>query len=534
MFMSKAKMFFSLTAIGVLCAAAPSKMAGCDQQTRQAPLGPRAPVGPGGRYDYDFPAEEQSPPPGHFTLNDQNIEAAITSALLFDEGVPSQRITVEVKDGIAKLSGVVETLRIKQRAAELALAIKGVRSVVNDLDVYPTDIAAKELATDVRNTLLLDPATEAYEVTVEADDQGAVTLDGTVDSWQEKKLATRLAASVQGVREVENNISVIPASARPDSEILDEIRERLDMDVRVDDSLIDVQVDDGRVRLSGAVDSAAAKSRAITDCWVAGVQAVDGSELKVKWYPLAQLRAIRHQPVVKSDTKIEKTIRKAFRYDPRVKSYKPLVLSQDGVVTLTGTVGDLLAKKAAAQIARFTAGVKRIRNHIRVEPKKVLEDAEIKQRVIEKLKSSPFVQRHDITVTVNNGVVYLDGTVNSRFEKGRAGFLASTVYGVVEVKNYLVLSDQWTRTPDWVLEERVKSNLYWSPYVNIDRIAVEVDDGAVSLVGRVENWFARRKAIANAWKAGPRTVHDKLRVGLKSKWCLPLPAAPAATRSATR
>jgi osmotically-inducible protein OsmY len=494
--------------------------ASCDQPV---PRGPAAPTGPGGRYVYNPDLEEKEEQPAHYAMTDQNVEAAVASAMLADEGVPSQQIDVTVEDRIVKLTGMVKTLAQKQRAADLAAAIKGVRSVVNNLKVKPTTLSDGKLKERVEAALTLDPTVNGFEISVTVE-EGVATLEGNVDSRQEMELAEDVAARVAGIGAIQNKIKVSPAKERPDDEILNEVVAGLEMDVRVDPSLLQVSVEDGKVMLAGVVGSAAAKSRAIENAWVAGVDEVDATNLEAEWRPLADLRRIRHTPVNRPDSKIEKAIKSAFRYDPRVKAFKPMVVSQDGVVTLTGMVGNLPAKHAAANIARHTAGVRHVRNLLRVRIEKTPADDVIKKQIQAKLEDSPLVQRHELKVTVDGGVVYLDGSVDSRYQKGQAGFLASTVPGVVAVKNYLVITGDLRREPDWILEERIESNLYWNPEIDSYGITVEVSNGAAKLVGEVESWYERRMAVEAAWRAGPRAVHDKLRVTEKLRWSGPPPA----------
>lgn len=60
---------------------------------------------------------------------------------------------------------------------------------------------------DVCERLTDAPEVDASEITVEAKD-GEVTLSGTINSREEKRLAERIAASVRGVRDVINRLRV--------------------------------------------------------------------------------------------------------------------------------------------------------------------------------------------------------------------------------------------------------------------------------------------------------------------------------------
>ncbi len=70
-------------------------------------------------------------------LTDANIENAVERQLLSDQAVPAYRITVESENGIVSLAGTVGNILAKERARNVTEAVKGVRSVVNMIQVSP-------------------------------------------------------------------------------------------------------------------------------------------------------------------------------------------------------------------------------------------------------------------------------------------------------------------------------------------------------------------------------------------------------------
>ena len=67
-------------------------------------------------------------------------------------------------------------------------------------------------------------------------------------------------------------------------------------------------------------------------------------------------------------------------------------------------------------------------------------DAEIHEAVHTMLAGDPWLDESRITITVSNGYVTLDGTVDSFFEKRVAGDHASDVKGVKNVLNNLAIT----------------------------------------------------------------------------------------------
>jgi osmotically-inducible protein OsmY len=442
------------------------------------------------------------------TLDDARVKSAIEDDFLTDATVPFHSIDVAVLNGIVTLSGKVDTLLARDRAVDLARSIKGVRSVVNDLEVKPIPRSDADLHRDIEQALAADPAADSYEVKVSVA-EGVATLEGTVDSWQEKRVVGRVAEGVKGVRKVDNDLTFRIPAARPDGEIQAEIRDRLHWDARVDDGLVSVAVNDGEVRLSGAVGSALERAYARGDAWVPGVKNVDDSDLKVEWWARDEMR--RDKYVFKPDDQIRKAVEDAFLYDPRVLSFKPTVEVDDGTVTLSGVVGNAEARRAAANDARNTVGVLMVRNHLQVRPASHVEDATITRNVRQALSRDPMLDRYGIVVSTLDGEVTLSGEVDSRFEKRRAGDDAATVAGVVDVRNRLDVQPAIARS-DREIEQNVENQLIWSPFVDPSEVHVTVDDGVATLTGTVDTWMEYSQAARSAREGGAASVRNELKV----------------------
>lgn len=444
-------------------------------------------------------------------VNDTTITWEVMSKLIEDESVDSHFIDVEVNKGIVTLTGSVDNLLAKERATEVAETVKGVRSVVNLIEVKPVVRSDEQIKEDLQRALLSDPATELYEITSVEVEHGVATLRGTVESWQEQRLCMHVAKGIKGVREVQNEIAVELKMDRPDDEIEAEIRRRLQWDVWVDDALIDVAVKDGEVALRGKVGSASEKSRAFGDALVAGVTTVDSSELGIDWALRDKMRK-RGEYIPTSDEDIEKAIEQAFVYDPRVSSCDTHVEVADGVTTLSGLVGSLKAKSAAEEDAESTVGVWRVKNYLKVWPAAQPTDEVIAERVKDAFSRDPYLSLREIALSVKNGKVYLYGTVESSFERAHAEEAASNVKGVVAIKNNLDVYETWRWKTDWEITEDIEDELFWSPFVDGDEVHVSVKDGTATLTGTVDTWRERGAAADNAYDGGAKEVRNYLKV----------------------
>jgi hyperosmotically inducible periplasmic protein len=131
------------------------------------------------------------------------------------------------------------------------------------------------------------------------------------------------------------------------------------------------------------------------------------------------------------------------------------------VVTLSGEVATAEQKAHAEDLAKNTTGVLSVNNKLAINPDKskgltetagektkegydetkgALGNARITSEVKLKFAADDTVKALNIDVDTSNGVVTLNGTVNSKAELQKAIQLAKTVDGVKEVKSNLTIA----------------------------------------------------------------------------------------------
>ncbi|MFW5856241.1 MAG: BON domain-containing protein [Planctomycetota bacterium] len=442
-------------------------------------------------------------------LDDQEIALAVENELLYDEGVNPHNMDISVYDGVVKLEGTADHLLAKRRAVRLAGGVRGVRSIVDMLEVHvPAGQTDAELRNAVAAALVRDPAVERDAISISAE-AGRVTLAGQASSWQERRIAGAAVAGVDGVRAIENEIEVPETQHRPDGEIREDILRRFEIDVWLDAERFTVDVEDGRVLLAGTVGSLDERRRAIEAAWVAGVELVNAENLAVD--PLLRSTAPRRAAdPIRSDESIREAVRDALLFHPRVHSFNPDIHVEDGVVTLSGSVENLPARQAAGQVAEDTVGVVWVRNRLKVRPFTTPGDPVLKERVAEALAADPYVDRNDIRIRVRNGRATLKGDVGSYFNVRQAQRVAERVAGVVDVRNRLRGAAGPPRMhqekTDPQLVRDVRDQLRWNPYLGGAGVEVRADEGVVSLAGTVEDYRAVRAAVDEALSAGARQV----------------------------
>lgn len=481
-----------------------------------------------------FPVAFASP-----VVSDKSITDAVEDELINDAGVQADNIDVFTDDGIVTLKGRVNNILARERATVLARIVKGVRAVVNEIKVIPPVLYNfRQIKEEVEDALLLDPATESYEIDV-AVRNNIVTLTGTVHSRKEKELCELVAKGVKGVMDVENKINIDWDRKRTDSEIEKEITKILEWDVFVDHRDVNVKVDKGNVILSGVVGSAAEKYLAAENSYVSGVKSVDNSKLEVSgWQRDGDLT--RNKYSIKPAEEIRDAVKDALLQDPRVHLSDIVVevIPESRMVILRGTVDNLKARETAAQDARNTAGVSSVKNRIKVRPDQKIGDNRIKDRLISAFRRDPYLTGYEIRINVVNGIVDLNGMVDTSFEKLQAHDVTSRVKGVINVDNNLIVknfSNTYTFDP-WVNDyflydfywygnmrrypaksdseilNNIKKELFWSSFVDEDQVEVKVDDGIATLKGRVYSWLEYNTALKNAYEGGAIYVYNELTV----------------------
>lgn len=462
-------------------------------------------------------------------ISDPQVSTAIINKLQESPPIDASRIEVITDLGIVRLKGIVSNLLAAQKAEEIALAIAGVKGVVNLLEVKEKLVSDEKIKDRIEDQLTQPSAPTIENLRVMVAD-GKVQMSGVAHSWQEANLAGDIVAAIYGVTQLDNNIDFEPKENRPDDRIAAEIEKMLKMNARIDGDLIEVKVSDGNVKLSGVVGSAWEKMYAQKIAWVSGVNDVQAGKLNVeKWARDKAFRQKKYEGMTSGEQK--QAIMDAFLYDPRVFSADVNVSVEGGIATLTGEADNLKAKKAAAETAKNIVGIWQVKNEIKIKPEEnVTADSAISESLEEAYQWDAYLNEDLIDVTVYEDTVYLDGAVDNFYEKYLAEDIANRIAGVEDVNNRLTVDDDYPigYYNDWFPEENaiplkagktddeikedIKDQYVWSPFVDADEIAVSVSKGQATLKGTVESYEEYRYAEKNAYEAGAIFVDNNLKV----------------------
>jgi osmotically-inducible protein OsmY len=212
-----------------------------------------------------------------------------------------------------------------------------------------------------------------------------------------------------------------------------------------------------------------------------------------------------------SNEQLQSNVADELRWDPRLDSAGISVTAQNGAVTLRGTVGSFLEKRAAKKATERVAGVTAVENelevHLLTESRRV--DADLRGDILRALALNANVP-DTVDAEVDNGFVTLTGTAVWEYQRDAAKETAGNVRGVIEVWDRVELTGPG---PDpGALGSQIRDAFTRRAVLDANGLTVATSpNGAVTLSGSVRSWSEHDEALAAAWAApGVRDVQDRI------------------------
>lgn len=199
---------------------------------------------------------------------DHELKTNVLAELVWEPSISADHIGVTAKDGVVTLSGHVETYWQKLAAERAAGRVKGVKALVEEIEVRLPSHAKRaddEIAAAAVSRLAWDAALTGHPIKAKVE-KGYVTLTGNVDWHFEHEAAADAVRSLAGVTGVANQTKV---KARPDTaSISGDIMRALHRSWYFDDN-VNVSTIGGKVHLTGEVDTWSDWQTAGATAWAA-------------------------------------------------------------------------------------------------------------------------------------------------------------------------------------------------------------------------------------------------------------------------
>ncbi len=207
---------------------------------------------------------------------------------------------------------------------------------------------------------------------------------------------------------------------------------------------------------------------------------------------------MKSQVLFRTDDELRDDVLPELDWDPEVPSGKVGVAVEDGVVKLTGFVETYAQKASAEKAAKSPYGVRAVANDIHIKPEFQKTDPDIAKDALHALESHVNVPDKDITVTVKDGWITLEGEVEWMYQKDAAESAVRYLQGVKGVSNQIEVKPKVSTTQ---VQAKIEEALRRSAEVDARRIRVEADNNKVILSGNVRSSIERDEAARAAWAA---------------------------------
>ena len=217
------------------------------------------------------------------------------------------------------------------------------------------------------------------------------------------------------------------------------------------------------------------------------------------------------------DNEIKEAVKRAIAHelarDPGPGPNAVEVVTQQGGITLSGTIGTLSAEDRVVASAARIKGVRSVVDLLRV-PQSAESDDALREQIDDALANDAATRDGNVMVHVSNGAATLAGTTDSWQRKQLFERRAGEIAGVGSVRNDIAIEttdSQSDAEVGFAIKQRMKDDNKLDGYP----IDVTVLGGTVRITGTVASAAQKTRALQDAWVSGVKDVDP---TGVEVKW----------------
>lgn len=215
---------------------------------------------------------------------------------------------------------------------------------------------------------------------------------------------------------------------------------------------------------------------------------------------------------MKTDQQLKQDVIDELDWEPAVDASQIGVEVKDGIVTLAGRVDSFTEKWQAERATQRVSGVKglAVAMDVNLPGMSNRTDADIARSVENTLLWLSYLPANAVKVMVENGWVTLSGEVEWNYQRLEAANVVRDLMGVRGLTENIGIKPRAARSS---IKTEIEAALRRRVDANLQDIMVAVNNGDVTLSGRVQSIWDRERAREVAWSSqGVKHVNDDLRI----------------------
>jgi hyperosmotically inducible protein len=245
----------------------------------------------------------------------------------------------------------------------LALIVAAMALLMTSVPVFASKMD-DDIESSAKKSYVFETYLKADDIKIQAED-GVVSLTGTVSEESHKSLAQETVAGLPGVKSVDNRLEVKGASPveKSDAWLKAKVKTTLLFHRNVS-AMTEVNTKDGTVTLHGDATSQAQKD--LTTEYVKDVEGV--KDVKNEMTVLKTSKTTEQTTGEKiDDASITAQVKMSLLFHRSTSALNTIVVTNFGVVTLSGKARNAAEKDLATKIVNDIKGVKSVKNQMTIE-----------------------------------------------------------------------------------------------------------------------------------------------------------------------